>query len=593
VIQNARTGERLEGWDLLIYRTDQRLYDILHSFFFPPELPARANFFPDANNKWSSMAAWLPVFGCTGAIAYFQSRKHTDWLRRLLIALFFCATIPVLNAMFQLFNQMYYARWYYMLVLMLALATMRCFEQDERYPVHWTRAIGWAGGFTAAFTILIGLVPKPESANEEAPEFTIGLEKYLDRFWFYVCIAVGCLVLTALLVRMFLDDKRRFMTWCTAACVCVSLLFGWYFLAAGKANSNYPDDYVIEKLIEGGDFNLPDDGFARTDMHEGMDNQGMYWGQSTIQAFHSIVPGSVMDFYNSVGVSRSVASRPNSEHFALRSFLSVRWLFDYAQNEDDVQLYSKEAEEFFSVDGVTKMPGWRYYDTQDGYHIYENECYIPMGFFYDRYITRSEYNVLNETERQFILLKALVVEDEDVDKIPLAHLDINATYFDGYDYERDCADRAASAATNFAVDDNGFTATVTTDTTNWVFFSVPYEEGWSATVNGKPVTIHKANVGFMAVECPAGENMTVTFRYETPGLYIGARISAVALLLLLVYWLFAILHNRKLAKASATETEGEPLPPRSVITETNGEFDLYTIYKPNGNDSDTPDETTE
>ncbi len=594
VIQNSRTNEYLEGWGLLIYGTNQRLYDILHSFFFPPELPARANFLPDANNKWSSMTAWLPVFGCTGAIAYFQSRKHTDWLRRLLIVLFFCATVPVLNAMFQLFNQMYYARWYYMLVLMLVLATMRCFEQDERYPVHWTRAIGWAGGFTAAFTVLIGLVPKSWTPDEKTGKLTIGLEKYPYRFWLYVFIAVVCLVLTALLVRLFLENKRRFLTCCTAVCAFISLLFGWYFVAAGKSNSNYPDNYVIEKLLENDAFVLPDgDTFSRTDMNKGMDNQGMYWGQSTIQAFHSIVPGSVMDFYESVGVTRSVGSRPESTHYALRSLLSVRWLFDYAEQEGDVQLYNKNDEDAFVFNGEAKMPCWTYYDTQNGFDIYENDCYIPMGFFYDGYITRSEYDALEEAQRQFVLLKALVVEDADADKIPLPHLSVDDLYVYGESYAEDCQKLAATAAQEFTVDNGGFTAKLTTDTTNWVFFSVPYESGWSATVNGKPAEIHTVNIGFMAVECPADENITVRFTYETPGLRMGLYISAATLVLLLIYWLFAVMHNRKLTKQTAIPTVEEPLPPHSVITEAGSGFDLYAIYKPSDEDGNAPEDTAQ
>ena len=78
VIQNPRTESLLSGWDLLIYNKPQRLFDILHSFFFPQDIPARASFFPDSDNKWASMSAWLPVFGCSGVIAYFQSHRHTE-----------------------------------------------------------------------------------------------------------------------------------------------------------------------------------------------------------------------------------------------------------------------------------------------------------------------------------------------------------------------------------------------------------------------------------------------------------------------------------------------------------------------------------
>ena len=48
VIQNPRTESMLAGWDLLIYNKPQRLFDILHSFFFPQDIPARENFFPDS-----------------------------------------------------------------------------------------------------------------------------------------------------------------------------------------------------------------------------------------------------------------------------------------------------------------------------------------------------------------------------------------------------------------------------------------------------------------------------------------------------------------------------------------------------------------
>ncbi len=159
VIQNTRVDSPLLGWDALIYSTPQRFYDILHSFFFPADIPARANFFPDANNNWASMSAWLPVFGCTGLMAYMQSRTHRDWLRRLLTFCLLCAFIPLLNAMFQLFNSMYYARWYYMMVMMIVLATALCFDRAADVPVNWKRAFGWCSGITAAFALYIGLMP--------------------------------------------------------------------------------------------------------------------------------------------------------------------------------------------------------------------------------------------------------------------------------------------------------------------------------------------------------------------------------------------------------------------------------------------------
>ena len=36
-----------------------------------------------------------------------------------------------------------------------------------------------------------------------------------------------------------------------------------------------------------------------------------------------------------------------------------------------------------------------------------------MGFSYDYYVTRSQYESLAETQRELLMLKAIVLEDED------------------------------------------------------------------------------------------------------------------------------------------------------------------------------------
>ena len=67
---------------------------------------------------------------------------------------------------------------------------------------------------------------------------------------------------------------------------------------------------------------------------------------------------------------------------------------------------------------------------------------------------------------------------------------------------------------------------------------MPYEDGWTATVNGKPVEVEKVNYGFMAVLCEAGDNV-IHFDYETPGLHYGFRLTFCGLLVLIVYLIWA------------------------------------------------------
>ena len=75
-----------------------------------------------------------------------------------------------------------------------------------------------------------------------------------------------------------------------------------------------------------------------------------------------------------------------------------------------------------------------------------------------------------------------------------------------------------------------------TDKPQLVLFSVPYNEGWTAEVNGRTAEVEKVDGGLMAVKTESGRN-TIVFRYETPGLKYGIIISASALLAFVLYLL--------------------------------------------------------
>jgi hypothetical protein len=64
----------------------------------------------------------------------------------------------------------------------------------------------------------------------------------------------------------------------------------------------------------------------------------------------------------------------------------------------------------------------------------------------------------------------------------------------------------------------------------WLFASEKWYPGWEATIDGAPVPTHRANVGFRAVDVPAGRHR-VAFRYRPWTLLAGALVSLVALAL--------------------------------------------------------------
>ena len=90
-----------------------------------------------------------------------------------------------------------------------------------------------------------------------------------------------------------------------------------------------------------------------------------------------------------------------------------------------------------------------------------------------------------------------------------------------------------------------------------MFFSVPYDEGLSSTVNGSPVEVEKVNAGFMAVLVPEGES-TIRFTYITPGLENGIIITLLSAIILIFYAIIYRLVSRG-KKAETSYPEGDRL----------------------------------
>lgn len=116
--------------------------------------------------------------------------------------------------------------------------------------------------------------------------------------------------------------------------------------------------------------------------------------------------------------------------------------------------------------------------------------------------------------------------------------------------------RAAKTVDGFSIDKNGFTCSFTSDTADVVFFSVPWEAGWSATVNGEPAEIIRSNLGFMSVVCPAGTSQ-IRFEFMTPGLIPGLIAAGAALVLLVAYILIGgpTIHSKAVFRGYAAVDE--------------------------------------
>jgi uncharacterized membrane protein YfhO len=152
-------------------------------------------------------------------------------------------------------------------------------------------------------------------------------------------------------------------------------------------------------------------------------------------------------------------------------------------------------------------------------------------------VTKATYEASVKTLRSNLLMRALVLEDEDVKaygqyltELPDAMLD--DLHYDSY--TQDCADRRAHSCSVFQMNNAGFHAEITLEKQNLVFFSVPYDDGFTAYVDGQETEILRVDEGLMAVLCPAG-TVTIDFVYQPDGIRLSRTVTLAALPVFLLY----------------------------------------------------------
>ena len=517
VLGNYRVNERLYGMDMVIYGENTRIPRIIQAFFMLSDMPARINIFGDSDKaRWASLAGYLPMFSMAGVIAFMRTRKK-HWANKIITVSLVMACVPILNSAFVLFNASYYARWYYSPILIMCMMTAKVVGENKDdlkkgfFPVV----------IVCAIFLGIGLLPK----NEDDKIVYGKIAKYPELYIIQAVVTILMIILLGILIYVVAKRKVNYLRVASAmtagACVICMASSVYYGVAQGQDNKDYIDRAIngadnldMEKLESQSQNYNEGNNFYRIDTSENVDNWCMFWDLSSMRCFHSVVSTSIMDFYSSIGQTRDVASRMDTDLYPLRSLFSVKYYFDQVSSNDS------------SVD-VSPVKGFKYVDTQNGFNIYENQNYIPMGFAYENYVIDKDIQNRSNVEKTQLLMKALVLTPEQAVKYKdvISYQTVIQSEYTETAYNKDCQNRKLNSCSSFSYDTNGFDAEITLFEPRLVFFSVPYDKGWTAQVNGENVTIEKVDYGFMAVLCGEGKNQ-IHFSYKTYGMTAGKILTA-------------------------------------------------------------------
>lgn len=165
--------------------------------------------------------------------------------------------------------------------------------------------------------------------------------------------------------------------------------------------------------------------------------------------------------------------------------------------------------------------------------VYKNIYALPFGFTYDKTIGEDDFKKLSPTQKDFCLLRACVIGNED--KATFASLKsfniadtLAPITFDNYMAYVNELKKDVFSISKFS--ENNIVGTINVNESKVLFFSMPFDEGWHVKVNDIDSKLYRINAGLTGLLLNKGINK-VELTFEPRLKKIGAIVSIFSLVL--------------------------------------------------------------
>lgn len=499
---------------------------------------------PLLGTAWYSNVANIGVCGVLFAIIY--CFKYKDWVSYLFLISVFLYLTP-LNGIFSLYTNPTYSRWAFALSLFTIIPTVKIL--DEGVPVSLNSYLSYCGICLAviliawgrcldglkwyAIIIFVGYFICRIGLNRTvfgkvydklvsylfitAIAFFIGVMFYRSdslepQYARYNSFALICLCIVSLLFLLLFINLKTFRNRIFALGAFMSIHMAVYCYCASDSYRNIADisKTWAWKEVENADYSNNDRFEYRVDFsNSNYYNKGLLNNIPSINTYSSIQNNSYRELFFAANSRIPVD---------LRSSLAFEPEEDYRDS-------------FNALMSVRKI------EVVDG-TLYDNKNYIPMGFTYDTYLSYDTITAFLTSPRTVdiprLLLENLYVQTADIplftEFMPAGNLSFNS------DLDSLVCCRKQIVCSDFVGTTKGFTANIDMKKKNAVFFTVPFDLGFSAFIDGDKTDIYNVNLGLSAVIVPSGKHK-IEFRYFPVGLKLGLWISSMALIVIVLIFL--------------------------------------------------------
>ena len=257
-----------------------------------------------------------------------------------------------------------------------------------------------------------------------------------------------------------------------------------------------------------------------------MDSSGQ--GYRGISTYNSVMNGNVKEFVETCYPELFFADH---NHYTFWNNVDDNWLAAFLG-----------VKYILSGNGEPDETKYKLLDQVGSLYIHENVLDAQTAHFYTQDISEESLKELcTEENREELLGEAIALEDgtEIGDASEIQTLKSE---------EQETAEQNSSVTLDAPQKDSVVTGSVHAEADGYALFMIPYEKGWSLTIDGEKAELFRGDIGFLACEVPEGDH-TILLTFEAPGLKAGT-IGSVLFWILFAQSRLLIIRKNKTRKSA-------------------------------------------
>lgn len=257
-----------------------------------------------------------------------------------------------------------------------------------------------------------------------------------------------------------------------------------------------------------------------------MDSSGQ--GYRGISTYNSVMNGNVKEFVETCYPELFFADH---NHYTFWNNVDDNWLAAFLG-----------VKYILSGNGEPDETKYKLLDQVGSLYIHENVLDAQTAHFYTQDISEESLKELcTEENREELLGEAIALEDgtEIGDASEIQTLKSE---------EQETAEQNSSVTLDAPQKDSVVTGSVHAEADGYALFMIPYEKGWSLTIDGEKAELLRGDIGFLACEVPEGDH-TILLTFEASGLKAGT-IGSVLFWILFAQSRLLIIRKNKTRKSA-------------------------------------------